>query len=331
MTYRTWRTATAALALTLATAVGAHSPMLNEKSDDLATLVTRSNLVVVGEVASVQYRNARSAEGGIVPHTIVTYRVGKTYRGKVPGDVLVLRFIGGSDGMGRFLEVQGVPKFQPGDRDMLFVSGNGEGACALVNCEYGRYRLLGERVFDTHGAPVRAIVKDGAIARGEPPKELLSFSYPTPKFDDLLRNPEVQAQLKKAGLSADDARKRYAEGAPKQIEMTSPYSAPDAKDEGADNAGAIKPGTDKPQLADGPIALNTFTAKITEIIGRTTRAPTAFRNANPDATIVLPKIALAQPAAPVKTTPKPLRPPTAAETAEVRALAAQDFNPVIKR
>ena len=331
MMHRPWRTATAAIALSLGTAAGAHSPMLSEKADDLATLVTKSNLVVIGEVASVQFRNARSAEGGIVPHSIVTYRVAKAYRGKVPGDVLVLRFIGGSDGMGRFLEVQGVPKFQPGDRDMLFVSGNGESGCALVNCEYGRYRLLGDRVFDTHGAPVRAIVKDGAIARGEPPKELLSYRYPTPKFDDLLKNPEVQAQLKKAGMSVDDARKRYDEGAPKQMETTSVYSAPAVKDDGPNDAGAVKPGTDRPQLADGPIALDIFTAKISELVGRATRPAEPFRNADPKAEIVLPKLVLAQPAPPRRLPVKLLRPPTAAETAEVRALAAQDFNPVLKR
>ncbi len=331
MTHRPWRTATAAIVLNLAAAAGAHSPMLSEKADDLATLVNRSNLVAIGQVAAVQFRNARSAEGGIVPHTIVTYRIAKAYRGKVPGDVLILRFVGGSDGMGRFLEVQGVPKFQPGDRDVLFVSGNGEGGCALVNCEYGRYRLLGERVFDTHGAPVRGIVKDGAIARGEPPKELLSFSYPTPAFDDLLKNPEVQEQLKKSGMSVADARKRYAEGAPKQIEVTTPYSGKEARDEGSNDAGPVKPGTDLPQLAEGPIALDTFSAKIGELVARATRQPEAFRNADPKAEIVLPKLALSKPAAPLRQPVKLLRPPTAAEIAEAKALAAQDFNPVIKR
>ena len=54
-----------------------------------------------------------SADGGLVPHTYVAFRVAKTYRGKVPGDALVLRVIGGSDGQGRFLEVQGEPLFQP--------------------------------------------------------------------------------------------------------------------------------------------------------------------------------------------------------------------------
>ena len=331
MAYRSRHVAVSLVAGCLATAVAAHSPMLSEQADDLAQLVTKSNLVVMGEVAAVQYQNARSAEGTIVPHTIVTFRVAKAYRGRVPGDTLVLRFIGGSDGMGRFLEVQGVPKFQPGDRDMLFVAGNGEQGCALVNCEYGRYRLLGERVFDTHGAPVRAIVKNGAIARGEPPKELLSFSYPTPSFDALMKNPEVQAQLRQTGLSVDAARQRYAEGAPKRMEVTTPYSAAGAKDDGKDDAGAVRPGTDQLQLADGPIALDTFTAKIGELIARTTRPAEPFRNADPTASIVLPKLVLATPAPPRRQPVRPLRPATAAEAAEVRALAAQDFNPVIKR
>jgi hypothetical protein len=320
-------------ALTGAVPTSAHNPLAAEQADDLAQLVTRSALVVLGEVADVRYRNARNPDGGRpIPHAFVTFRVNKPLRGKVPGDVLVLRFVGGPDGQGGFLSVDGVPQFQRGDRDVLFVTGNGEQGCALALCEYGRYRVLENRVYNTHGAPVRAIVKDGAIARGEPPAALTTLRFPAPRFDDLLKNPAVQADLRRQNTNLDEARRRYEAEAPKEIEIVRQPPAKQAGTEGRDSgegSGDVSPGTAK--LPDGPVSLDAFTAKIVELDRRTPQASTAgFRNADPAAEIVLKAVAAARPSMRSPRRPVLVR-QTAQELSEARALRAQDFDPVLKR
>lgn len=336
MTRRTQVAAAAAtaLAVALAAPASAHNPVAAETADDLAQLVGRSSLVVVGEVASVTYRNARNPDGGRpVPHSIVSFRVAQTIRGRAPGEVLVLRFIGGPDGQGGFLQVDGVPLFQPGDRDVLFVAGNGERGCALALCEYGRYRLLGDSVFNTHGSPVRAIVKDGAIARGQPPRELTVYRYPAPTFDDLVKNPVVQAELRRQGLSADEARRRYEAEAPKILELATPFEAkgdPGGVDGGAD---AVAAGDDASlaALPAGPVSVDSFLAKVGEITARTSVRPVAFRNADPDAEIVLTRLVPARAGTPRPRRPLLLRRPSPADVAEAREVAAQDGDPVLKR
>ena len=323
------------LGTTLSAPVRAHSPVLPEKADDLAQLAARSNLVVMGEVADVTYKNARNPDGGRpIPHSFVTFRVARTMRGRMPGEVLVLRFIGGPDGQGGFLHVDGVPLFQPGERDILFVSSNGERGCALALCEYGRYRVLGERVFNTHGAPVRAIVKDGTIARGQPPRELMVYRYPAPKFDELIKNPEVQAELRRQGMSVDDARRRYDAEAPKTLEITTPFQGRSAAGGGEDGGPDAVAGGDDPttaKLPEAAISVDSFMAKIGEVTARTPTRVAAFRNADPNAEIVLSRAVPARALAAPRQRRAVLRRPTPAEAAEARDVAAQDGNPVLQR
>lgn len=130
-----------------------------------------------------------------------------------------MRFQGGSDGQGGFVEVSGVPLLQPGEQDLLFVRNNGEKGCPLVDCERGRFRILKDAVYNTHGAPVRSVSEARIVARGAPPEEFRRFRYPAPQFDELIKNPEVKRKLKEQNISPDDARKRYESEAPKEIEV----------------------------------------------------------------------------------------------------------------
>mgnify|MGYP007100953438 CR=1 FL=1 len=96
----------------------------------------------------------------------------------------------------------------------------------MVLCEWGRFRILDGGVYNAKGAPVRAIFENNAIARGPAPKEFLTFSYPVPKFDDLMRNPGVQALVKEQNLSVDQMREVYEREAPKQIQIIADESGP---------------------------------------------------------------------------------------------------------
>jgi hypothetical protein len=232
------QTCCAVLALAAWTAAGApasaHNPVGAESAGELGALAEQSNLVIRGRVAKVEYKLSEPGEGeGALPFTIVTYQIGDVLRGKPSGETFTMRFVGGSDGMGGFLEVSGVPQFEEGDEDLLFISGSGEQGCPLVLCEWGRFRILQSGVYNAKGSPVRAVRGKNAVARGPAPKEFMTFRYPAPKFDDLMRNPQVQAQLKEQNISVDEARVRYEQEAPREIEILTEVSqASNAKDTG---------------------------------------------------------------------------------------------------
>lgn len=326
----------AACAAALITGVGgpsvAHNATEPGKAGELANLTEAANLVVLGTVADVRYVNAVDRQtGALVPHTFVTYRVEQTFRGKPTEQSLTLRFLGGPDGQGRFLAVSGVPKFQPGERDLLFVLGSGERSCALALCEYGRFRVLGDRVYNTYGSPVRALVKNNVISRGAPPTEFLRFAYPAPTLDGLLQNPEVRKLLEEQDMDLDDVRKRYESEAPKTIQLNwaaGPETQGAAGE--ADAGGQPKPPGRRPVarntpqglavarselaaraellavapprgqtavLPEGPIALQQFVEVVERLSREAKRSPEPVRNADPKAEIKLSSIrALAPPA-----------------------------------
>jgi len=310
-----------------------HSGTGSEAGSDLATLTNRSNLVFIGKVTRVDYRlSRRTDEGGSLPHAIVTYRIERVLRGQSPGKDFTMRFIGGSDGSGRFMEVTGVPQFQQGDEDLLFVSGNGEGDCALVMCEWGRYRILRGGVYNNHGFPVRAIRETHAIARGTPPRELLTLRYPAPRFDDLIKNPEVQALMKRQTIPIAEMRKRYEAEAPKDIELIRVVTEEAQHDasEGREGAERYAIATTPNPLPEGPMAIEEFVPRLQTIIAQTSRNPTQIRSVDPTAPII---VARAVAVSPRKTGPErvPSYTRTPADAAEMEALRRQDLNPVIRR
>jgi hypothetical protein len=309
----------------------AHSDIGSDKGGDLKRLAEQSNLVFLGRVVKVEYRlSVPSPEGAPLPHTIVTYEIANVLRGQSPGKTFTMRFVGGADGSGRFLEVSGVPQFEAGEQDLLFVSGNGEDNCPLVLCEWGRFRVLKGGVYNNHGFPVRAVSKTNVIARGMPPKEFLSFHYPAPRFEDLIKNEEVQKLMKEQKLSVDEMRKRYESEAPKRIELSRDIPAPVGKDAPSGASTAQTAIATTPEgLPEGPLAIEEFTTAVKRVLAQTTRKPEAVKSLDPKAPI---RLVAAKDRAPkrVEAPHVPTAPQTAAEKAEVEALAKQDFNPVLK-
>jgi hypothetical protein len=266
---------------------------------DLNHLVERANLVFVGRVTAIEYRSlpSENQEEGTIPHTFVTYAVERVLRGNAPGQI-TLRFIGGPDGRGRFLTVSRVPIVQQGDRDLLFVENAESATCPLVQCEKGRFRILGDRVYASQGAPVRSIDKGKVIARGRPPQELLTYRYPSPSFDDLLQNPEFVEHLRALGLSTDVARKRYAAEAPKEI-VAMDVVTEETNDDAGTNTKAAPQAKPEP-----PVTLARFLG-VTESIARTTaRKPAAVRGVDARAAATAPRLRAAAPGNP----PQPRKP-----------------------
>lgn len=169
-------TAAGLLSVMLALSVAqAHVGDAPEEALDLARMSRRAELVFTGEVVGVQYANSDIVpelladgspaldaggapilvDGSDLPHTFVTYRVEKVFKGRVEGRSVTLRFLGGVNDLPRSQseiapespadEVFGVsetPLFDTGDRDLLFVRGNTTAICPLVNCSAGRFRLI---------------------------------------------------------------------------------------------------------------------------------------------------------------------------------------------
>lgn len=141
--------AAALLAVTLVD--GAAATSLREVS--LADRVVRADLIADMTVVSVATRLSTAAgpEEPALPHTFVTFRVDRRIKGDLVGDTVTLRFLGGEDGQGLRLDVAGIPTFEVGDREILFVQGNGERMCPLVGWEQGRFRVVADEVYGTHG------------------------------------------------------------------------------------------------------------------------------------------------------------------------------------
>lgn len=209
------------LGFAAASAVYAHEPSNPAAVGNLSILVRASGLILHGKVVGVTYVNGIQDGGGLIPHGFVSYEITEVlFPARDAGRAtVVLRFVGGPDGQGRVLDVVGVPKYQVGDEDVLFVKSNGETGCPLVMCEFGRYRVLDGLVYEAHGSPVTRMSTSKILTDGNGPLVLQEFSYQAPAFDDLMKNPSAQALLTKSGLTLEEARQKYEAEAPAAIKI----------------------------------------------------------------------------------------------------------------
>lgn len=103
-----------------------------------AELVVESQLIVRARVQSIRAAWVDSPQGRVIK-TFVTLSVLKPLKGTAPTE-LTLQLLGGEiDGHG--MQVAGMPRFQPGQEDFLFIAGNGVRFCPLVGLMHGRYRV----------------------------------------------------------------------------------------------------------------------------------------------------------------------------------------------
>jgi hypothetical protein len=133
----------------------------------LESAVKRSEAIVRGSIIDIVYRESESGEGLLVaPHSFVTYQIEKVLRGEVEGDKLTLRFFGGFEpSTGRIMLGPGELMFRVGNRDLLFIAGNGKTFCPLVSCGLGRFRVVDGAVFGNLGLAIR-IRDDGHLIFG---------------------------------------------------------------------------------------------------------------------------------------------------------------------
>lgn len=102
-------------------------------------LVAEADCIVRGTVTAVEARAVATPRGHTI-HTLVTLTVDECAKGTAPRQ-LTLTLLGGAIGS-KSAVVAGMPQFRVGDREILFVQGNGRQFCPMVGLYHGRYRVL---------------------------------------------------------------------------------------------------------------------------------------------------------------------------------------------
>ena len=140
---------------------------------DFDQLVTRADTVFKGTVtAKSSLWTGEGEQRHIV--TFVTFHVEETYKGASAAEQ-TLRFLGGTVGDDT-MEVPDLPKFETGQRAVLFVVNNGKQFCPLVGVAQGRFHVVHDdasgrdRVFTNEGLPVVDTAEIGQLDASGVPK-----------------------------------------------------------------------------------------------------------------------------------------------------------------
>jgi hypothetical protein len=99
-------------------------------------MTDRAELIFVGKVVSSR-AEWRTVGTNRVIFTLVEFERQEVLKGEA-GVSVTLQFLGGTVG-DVTLEIAGVPKFNAGDREFLFVEGNGVQFCPLVGVFHGKF------------------------------------------------------------------------------------------------------------------------------------------------------------------------------------------------
>ena len=132
-------------------------------------MIARAEQVVVAQVAARRSTWVSSRSGRAIV-TDVTFLVERTIKGSVYTE-RSLEFLGGTVGDDT-MEVDGMPEFRVGDRDVLFIRDSGRPASPLVGFKYGRFRIVrdgvtGVETVRTHDGRPLASLAD--VGNGRPP------------------------------------------------------------------------------------------------------------------------------------------------------------------
>jgi hypothetical protein len=165
-------------------------------------LVQSSDYVIRGRVKALR-NEIQLRDGREVPFTLVEIEVKQVIAGEPPANV-VLRLLGGRTSDGGSLTVEGVPQFQAGDEDILFVRGNGTTFYPLAGVMHGRYpvrfdkNLRREYVARANGVPLAATAEVALpLAEGK----LAQFLRQQRRAEDALTPSEFAQSIREARVA----------------------------------------------------------------------------------------------------------------------------------
>lgn len=138
---------------------------------NLDEMTQEADLIIKGEVVDISYRSIDTGER-VLPHTYVTYKIEEVYKGDLEEETITLKFLGGAElnddnEMESYLEVSIIPRFDLGDRDILFVRPTEKTICPLVDCAGGRIRIIDDSLYSEEGHPL-FLKENGEIAMSRP-------------------------------------------------------------------------------------------------------------------------------------------------------------------
>jgi hypothetical protein len=182
-----------------------------EADINLDRLVAHGDLIFEGTLSEIRYRltDKRTPDQPQVPYTFVTYQIEMVHKGTFAQPTITLVFIGGPAGPeGRMLRMHDAPLFSVGQRDLLFVNGNGHLLCPLAGCARGRFRIVDGRVYTESG---NAVVRNtnGELTAGPPVlgEDVVRTTFPPPPESDLAEARE-RLERERKSLSEKEYRKR---------------------------------------------------------------------------------------------------------------------------
>jgi hypothetical protein len=168
---------------------------------DFPDLVARAEQIVAGTVTGIK----QAADASGAPVTLVTFADLTVLKGDV-GDTLTLRFYGGEIG-DVVVHIPDMPKFNIGDRAVLFVAGNGRDVCPLVGVWQGVFNVRFDAaqqtdVVETNDrAPVVAIAGRQIVRGGPAAADTGSAAMPLNTFLD-----SIAGELAHPAISATPTR-----------------------------------------------------------------------------------------------------------------------------
>jgi hypothetical protein len=121
-----------AIALAVTGAVSTHATTVDPPT--LRQMVDRADRIFVGEVTAV-----RSYRTGASIHTDVTFRTSEMVKG-APSQMVLLTFLGGTVGEDT-MSVAGMPKFAPGEEQVVFALPGERHVSPIVGLWHGRVRV----------------------------------------------------------------------------------------------------------------------------------------------------------------------------------------------
>ncbi|MFP2909862.1 hypothetical protein ACLESD_33450 [Pyxidicoccus sp. 3LFB2] len=151
-------------ALLLLCCVLATPVLASQRRADLDASVYNANFIFEGVVTQVVFANSRAdTTQSSIPHTFVTYRIERIFKGNATDTHVTLRFLGGKPDADRLMHAAGLPMMDVGDRDILFVRRNGASICPLIACAAGRYRVFDNAILDDTGRAIRLTSSGGVV------------------------------------------------------------------------------------------------------------------------------------------------------------------------
>jgi len=162
---------------------------------DLEQATKDANYIIKGEVTKVEYRMSKpDSEGHTIPYTFVTYNIEQEIKGGHGASEYTLRYLGGPIDEDNFMISDGQPLMDVGEKDILFVNGNGTTDCPLVGCQKGRLREIDGFIFNDQG---QSIVMDdaGNLRNGEVVKHEQFMKHKmTDSIELTFDNPELEGE-----------------------------------------------------------------------------------------------------------------------------------------